>query len=59
MHYPVPVHRQEAYRGLGPSGRSLAVSERLTETIVSLPLYPGLTDVEAEAVIAALISAAA
>jgi dTDP-4-amino-4,6-dideoxygalactose transaminase len=54
VHYPVPVHRQEAYRALAPAGRSLAVSERLTETVVSLPLYPELTDAEAEAVIDAV-----
>ena len=56
IHYPRPVHLQPAYRALG-EGRSLPVSERLAARIVSLPLYPELTDDEVEAVAAALRSA--
>jgi dTDP-4-amino-4,6-dideoxygalactose transaminase len=48
VHYPIPVHRQPAYRDLEPPGRSLAVSERLATSIVSVPLYPELTDDEVE-----------
>lgn len=59
VHYPVPVHRQKPYRGLAPSDRSLGVSERLAETVVSLPLYPELTDLEADAVIEAARSTVA
>lgn len=55
VHYPVPVHHQEAYRALAPPGRSLAVSERLAATVVSLPLYPELTDGEVESVIEAAL----
>jgi dTDP-4-amino-4,6-dideoxygalactose transaminase len=52
VHYPRPIHLQPAYRDLG-AGRDLAVSERLCETIVSLPIYPELTDAEVEQVSAA------
>ena len=53
VHYPQPIHRQAAYADLG--GRvPLPVSERLCEQVVSLPLYPELTDGEAEQVIAAV-----
>jgi len=53
VHYPEPIHRQPAYREL--AGRvPLDVSERLCERVVSLPLYPELTDAEAEQVIAAV-----
>jgi dTDP-4-amino-4,6-dideoxygalactose transaminase len=48
VHYPIPVHRQPAYRELDPVGRSLSVSERLASSIVSVPLYPELTDDEVE-----------
>jgi dTDP-4-amino-4,6-dideoxygalactose transaminase len=47
VHYPIPVHRQPAYADLAPAGRSLATSERLAAEIVSLPLYPELSDGEA------------
>jgi dTDP-4-amino-4,6-dideoxygalactose transaminase len=45
IHYPVPVHLQPAYAGrvpLGPSG--CAATERAAAEILSLPLYPELTD---------------
>jgi dTDP-4-amino-4,6-dideoxygalactose transaminase len=57
VHYPRPVHLQPAYRALG-EGRVLPVSERLSEEIVSLPLYPELTDDEVERVCSALRSTA-
>jgi dTDP-4-amino-4,6-dideoxygalactose transaminase len=56
VHYPRPIHLQPAYRALG-EGRSLPVSERLASRLVSLPIYPELTDDEVEAVAAALRSA--
>jgi dTDP-4-amino-4,6-dideoxygalactose transaminase len=53
VHYPEPIHRQPAYAELG--GRvPLDVSERLCERVVSLPLYPELTDGEVEQVVAAV-----
>jgi dTDP-4-amino-4,6-dideoxygalactose transaminase len=45
VHYPVPVHRQPAYEGrvaLGPS--RCAETERASAKVMSLPLYPELTD---------------
>ncbi len=59
IHYPMPVHRQPAYGDLAPSGRSLATCERLAAEIVSLPLYPELTDEEAERIAAAAAAAGA
>jgi dTDP-4-amino-4,6-dideoxygalactose transaminase len=53
VHYPRPIHLQPAYRSLG-EGRRLPVSEQLASQVVSLPLYPELTDGEVEAVCAAL-----
>ena len=49
VHYPRPVHRHPAYARLA-AGRSFPVSERLSEEVLSLPLYPQLTDGEAERV---------
>jgi dTDP-4-amino-4,6-dideoxygalactose transaminase len=52
VHYPRAVHQQPAYARLA-NGR-LTVSERLCATVLSLPLYPELTDNEVEAVAAAI-----
>jgi dTDP-4-amino-4,6-dideoxygalactose transaminase len=58
IHYPTPVQRQSAYSYLMPVGRSLATSERLAGEIVSLPLYPDLSDDEASRVASAVTVAA-
>jgi dTDP-4-amino-4,6-dideoxygalactose transaminase len=46
VHYPRPVQLQPAYRRLARDG--LETSERLCTEVVSLPLYPELSDGEAE-----------
>ena len=55
IHYPQPVHLQPAYRervALGPSGcRETAAA---ATQVLSLPLYPELTDIEVEQVAAEL-----
>jgi len=51
VHYPRPVHLQPAYAHLARGG--LGTSERLCAEVVSLPLYPELSDGEAEHVAAA------
>jgi dTDP-4-amino-4,6-dideoxygalactose transaminase len=40
IHYPLPIHRHEAYVDLGYVEGALPVSERAAHEIVSLPLYP-------------------
>ncbi len=55
LHYPLPVHRQPAYRdrvAIGPSG--LSATERLADEILSLPIYPELPDEDVQRVIDAL-----
>ncbi len=54
IHYPRPIHRHPPYAALADRGVSLAVSERLAGEILSLPLFPELTDAEVERVVAAL-----
>lgn len=44
LHYPVPLHRQECYRGWNYPVGSLPVTERVSSEILSLPMYPGLSD---------------
>jgi dTDP-4-amino-4,6-dideoxygalactose transaminase len=49
--YPVPLHLQQCYAGLGQTRGSLPVAERAAETCVSLPIFPELTDAQVEHVI--------
>ena len=56
VHYARAVHEHPAYAGLARPGR-LARSERLAREVLSLPLYPELTDDEAEAVASAVRAA--
>ncbi len=57
VHYPRPVHGHPAYAQLARPG--LVESERLAAEVVSLPLYPELSDAEADAVAAAVAESAA
>lgn len=43
IHYPVPVHLQKAYAGLNLLKGSFPVSEKVSDEIVSLPMFPELT----------------
>jgi dTDP-4-amino-4,6-dideoxygalactose transaminase len=55
IHYPVPVHRQRGYaeRAILPPG-GLPITERVCRQILSLPIYPELSDADADRVIAAV-----
>jgi dTDP-4-amino-4,6-dideoxygalactose transaminase len=44
IHYPVPIHLQEAYRDLAYREGAFPVTERLARDIVSLPMYPELSE---------------
>jgi dTDP-4-amino-4,6-dideoxygalactose transaminase len=57
IHYPRPIHGHEPYRALG-EGRSLEGAEELAASVVSLPLYPELSDAEVEHVAQAAAAAA-
>ena len=44
VHYPVPPHLQEAYAYLGHKAGSFPVAEKICNSVLSLPLWPGMTD---------------
>jgi dTDP-4-amino-4,6-dideoxygalactose transaminase len=46
IHYPIPLHRQRAYAYLGLPEGSFPISERLARQVLSLPMYPELTEVQ-------------
>jgi dTDP-3-amino-3,4,6-trideoxy-alpha-D-glucose transaminase len=50
-HYPEPPHLTGAYRGLGFPAGSFPVAEQLAEQGVSLPIFPGMTEAETQAVV--------
>jgi dTDP-4-amino-4,6-dideoxygalactose transaminase len=50
IHYPVPIHRQPAWRDAFGDGPSLPRAEQVADQILSLPVHPDLTDAEVERV---------
>ena len=54
IHYPVPLHLQQAYRGLGYRSGDFPTTEGVASEILSLPMYPQLTDSRQAKVVAAL-----
>jgi dTDP-4-amino-4,6-dideoxygalactose transaminase len=56
IHYPIPVHLQEAYRFLGNAEGSFPVAEQCAKEFLSLPMFPELTKEQIHAVADALLS---
>lgn len=54
VHYPVPVHLQEAYSFLGLEAGSYPQAEKMAAQIVTLPMYPELSEEQARTVVRAL-----
>jgi dTDP-4-amino-4,6-dideoxygalactose transaminase len=51
IHYPVPVHLQEAYRDLGYREGDLPIAERVSTELISLPMFPELSDTQIRTVV--------
>ncbi|MEZ4724174.1 MAG: DegT/DnrJ/EryC1/StrS family aminotransferase [Candidatus Kapaibacterium sp.] len=51
LHYPIPTHLQEAYIGLGYKVGDFPVTEWCADNLLSLPMYPDMTDEMVEYVI--------
>ncbi len=51
IHYPIPAHTQKAYSYLGYKLGDLPVTERLAKRILSLPMFPELTNEQIDQVI--------
>ncbi len=54
VHYPVPIHLQEAYRELGYGKGAFPIAERTADEFLSLPMFPELTHEQLELVIEAV-----
>jgi len=56
IHYPIPIHLQAVYGGRGIGRGSLPISEALTPRVLSLPMYPELSEEQIERVADAITS---
>jgi dTDP-4-amino-4,6-dideoxygalactose transaminase len=54
VHYPIPIHLQPAYRDLGYSAGDFPVCERASGEVLSLPMFPELTQDQIRTVALAL-----
>jgi dTDP-4-amino-4,6-dideoxygalactose transaminase len=59
IHYPVPIHLQNAYADLGYQKGDLPVTERLASDMLSLPMFPHLRAEDQQRVVQELVKAAA
>lgn len=53
-HYPTPIHLQPAYADLGIGKGELPIAEEISDTVLSLPLYYGMTAEEIDYVVEAI-----
>jgi dTDP-4-amino-4,6-dideoxygalactose transaminase len=54
IHYPVPPHLQECYKNLGYKKGDFPITEELAKTVLSIPMYNGMTKEEQDYVIEAI-----
>ncbi len=54
LHYPIPLHLQKAYSYLGYKEGDFPITEKVVREIVSLPLFPELTQQEVEYIISTI-----
>jgi dTDP-4-amino-4,6-dideoxygalactose transaminase len=54
IHYPVPCHLQPAFQSLGYQAGRFPQSEALSQEILSLPMYPGMTSTQVDWVVEAM-----
>jgi dTDP-4-amino-4,6-dideoxygalactose transaminase len=50
VHYPIPLHLQKAYASLGHKPGDFPVAEKAAREVLSLPIYPELTDKQVQRV---------
>jgi dTDP-4-amino-4,6-dideoxygalactose transaminase len=54
VHYPVPIHLQEACRNLGYTSGAFPVAENLAEEFLSLPMFPELAEEQIDYIVRCL-----
>ena len=46
IHYPIPIHLQDAYKYLNLKKGMLPIAEEISDTEISIPMYYGISDEE-------------
>jgi dTDP-4-amino-4,6-dideoxygalactose transaminase len=57
IHYPIPCHLQPAFHSLGYGPGSFPQAEALSQELLSLPMYPGMTLEQVDYVVDAMVEA--
>jgi dTDP-4-amino-4,6-dideoxygalactose transaminase len=55
IYYPLPLHLQGLYRDLGMAEGSLPYAEAAGREVLSLPMFPELTEAQQEEIVAAVV----
>ena len=55
VYYPIPIHRQECFRYLGDHSSRLQETESAACEVLSLPIFPGLTEAEQVYIVDSLV----
>jgi dTDP-4-amino-4,6-dideoxygalactose transaminase len=50
IHYPIPPHLQKAYAHLGYKKGDFPISEEIADTVLSLPMWPGMLESDVESI---------
>jgi dTDP-4-amino-4,6-dideoxygalactose transaminase len=50
IHYPIPPHLQQAYQHLGYKKGDYPIAEELAHSMLSLPIWPGMSQYEVRVV---------
>lgn len=56
VHYPIPPHLQQAYHGMDFSDRQLYLAARLSNEVLSLPIWPQMLDENIQSIVSAVKS---
>jgi len=58
IHYPIPLHLQKAYTSLGYQSGDFPICEKAAERILSLPMFPAISEADQKRVVQAVIRSA-
>jgi dTDP-4-amino-4,6-dideoxygalactose transaminase len=56
IHYPIPVHLQNAYKHMGYKVGDFPISEELADTCLSLPIWPGMQENELNVIAKSIVN---
>ena len=54
VHYPIPIHQHEAFASWGYPKGTCPIAEELATRILSLPMFPEITDEQVDTVVNAI-----